>query len=79
MHKQNQVNNNKEVSKLRMRLRWTQAKLDAFRDRYLEIVEEFDHMTRKYEEAARSLKERLASKGTEVLNLKKLLLAAKGE
>ncbi|XP_062111974.1 kinesin-like protein KIN-7O isoform X3 [Humulus lupulus] len=67
--------NNKEVSKLKMRLKWTQAKLDAFRDRFREIVNETDHMNKKYEEAAGKLKERLASKGTEVLKLKKQLLA----
>ncbi|KAF4402548.1 hypothetical protein G4B88_012333 [Cannabis sativa] len=69
-----QVNNNKQVSKLKMRLKWTQAKLDAFRDRFREIVNETDHMNRTYETAAMKLKERLASKGTEVLNLKKQLL-----
>ncbi|PON38650.1 Kinesin-like protein [Parasponia andersonii] len=74
-----QVNNNKVESKLRMRLRWTQAKLDAFRDRYREIVEESNHMNKKYEEAAGKLKERLVSKGTEVLSLKKQLLASKGQ
>ena len=77
MHKQDQVNTNKEMTKFRMRLRWTQAKLDAFRDRYRQMVEETDHMNKNYEAATGKLKERLASKGIEVLNLKKLL-AVKG-
>ncbi|EXC19622.1 Centromere-associated protein E [Morus notabilis] len=76
---EDQVNSNKEMAKQRMRLRWTQKKLDAFRDRYAEMVKESDHMNKKYEEAAGKLKERLASKGIEVLNLKKQLLAANGQ
>lgn len=62
-----------------MRLRGTQAKLDAFRNRYREVVEESDLMNKKYEEAAGKLKDRLASKGIEVLNLKKQLAAALGQ
>lgn len=56
-----------------MRLRGTQAKLDAFRIRYQEALDESDLMNRKFEEAAGKLKEMLASKGIEVLNLKRQL------
>ncbi|XP_010056124.2 kinesin-like protein KIN-7O isoform X2 [Eucalyptus grandis] len=73
-----EVNNGKEKAKLRMRLRWTQAKLDAMRYRCTEALNEQDLMNRKYEEASGKLKDRLASYGTEVLNLKKQLAAAKG-
>ncbi|XP_062166470.1 kinesin-like protein KIN-7O isoform X1 [Alnus glutinosa] len=71
-----EVDNKKEMAKQRMRLRGTQAKLDAFRNRYREAVEESDLMNKRYEEAAGKLKDRLASKGIEVLNLKKQLAAA---
>lgn len=74
--KQDEVDNKKEMAKQRMRLRGTQAKLDAFRNRYREAVEESDLMNKRYEEAAGKLKDRLASKGIEVLNLKKQLAAA---
>ncbi|XP_022747090.1 kinesin-like protein KIN-7O [Durio zibethinus] len=75
MHKDH-VNNGKEMAKLRMRLHRTQAQLDAFRYRYKQAVDETDIMNRKFEEASANLKERLASKGIEVLNLKKQLAAA---
>ncbi|KAF8043736.1 hypothetical protein BT93_A1912 [Corymbia citriodora subsp. variegata] len=73
-----EVNSGKEKAKLRMRLRWTQAKLDAMRYRCTEVLNEQDLMNRKYEEASGKLKDRLASYGIEVLNLKKQLAAAKG-
>ncbi|KAJ7976623.1 Kinesin-like protein [Quillaja saponaria] len=69
------VNNSKEKAKLRMQIRGTQAQLDAFRVRYKEAIDESDLMNKKYEEAAGKLKDRLASKGIEVLNLKKQLAA----
>lgn len=62
-----------------MRLRGTQAKLDAFRSRYREAMDESDLMNKRYEEAAGKLKDRLASKGIEVLNLKKQLATAMGQ
>ncbi|KAL9237922.1 hypothetical protein vseg_012415 [Gypsophila vaccaria] len=71
------VKNNKERAKLRMRLRSTQAKLDAFRERYKDAIEEQEFMHKKYEEASTKLKDRLASYGLENLNLKKQLAAAK--
>lgn len=70
------LNNGKEKAKLRMKLRGTQAQLDAFRFRYQQAMEELDLMNRKFEEASANLKNRLASKGLEVLNLKKQLAAA---
>ncbi|GAV72551.1 LOW QUALITY PROTEIN: Kinesin domain-containing protein [Cephalotus follicularis] len=71
-----EVKYGKQIAKLRMRLRGTQAQLDAFRYRYNQAVAESDMMNRKYEEASMSLKDRLASKGIEVLNLKKQLAVA---
>ncbi|WVY89160.1 hypothetical protein V8G54_034674 [Vigna mungo] len=64
------VTNNKEMAKLRMRLRGTQAKLDAFRCRYKEAIDESVLTNKKY-------KDQLASKCIEVLNLKKELAAVK--
>ncbi|XP_054779938.1 kinesin-like protein KIN-7O isoform X2 [Prosopis cineraria] len=72
-----EVRNNIEMTKLRMRLRGTQAKLDAFRGRYNEAIDESDLMNRKYEEGAGKLKNQLASKAMEVLALKKELSAAR--
>ncbi|KAL6987279.1 hypothetical protein U1Q18_013030 [Sarracenia purpurea var. burkii] len=72
-----EVMNNKEKTKLRMRLRGTQAMSEAFSRRYEESVQELDLMNRKYEEAASKLKSQLASYGLEVLNLKKELAAIK--
>ncbi|KAK9041421.1 hypothetical protein V6N11_016523 [Hibiscus sabdariffa] len=69
------VNNGKEMAKHRMRLRGTQAQLDAFRYRYKKVVDELDIMNRSFEEASTNLKERLASKAMEVLNLRKQLAA----
>ncbi|QCD99399.1 centromeric protein E [Vigna unguiculata] len=66
------VTNNKEMAKLRMRLRGTQAKLDAFRCRYKEAIDESVITNKKY-------KDQLASQGVQVLNLKKELAAVKGQ
>lgn len=78
MLNQDQVDNGKEMAKLRMRLKWTHAREVTFKNRYMEVMNESDHMNKKYEEAAAKLKERLVSKGTEVLNLKKQL-STKGQ
>ncbi|MQM13586.1 hypothetical protein Taro_046512 [Colocasia esculenta] len=67
------LSNNIEKTKLRMKLRSTQAKLDAFRGRYMEAVDEMELMNKKFEAASTKLKERLASYGIEILNLKKQL------
>ncbi|XP_039050278.1 kinesin-like protein KIN-7O [Hibiscus syriacus] len=69
------VNNGKDIAKLRMRLRGTQAQLDGFRYRYRKAINESDIMNRNFEEASANLKERLSSKAIEVLNLKKQLAA----
>ena len=76
---QDGVRNNKEMTKLRMRLRGTQAKLDAFRGRYKEAIDESDLMNRKYEEGSGKLKSQLASKAMEVLSLKKELSASRAQ
>ncbi|OMO99839.1 hypothetical protein CCACVL1_03590 [Corchorus capsularis] len=60
-----QLKNGKEMAKHRMRLRGTQAQLDAIRYRYKQALDETDTMNRKFEEASTKLKERLASKGLE--------------
>ncbi|KAB2631162.1 centromere-associated protein E [Pyrus ussuriensis x Pyrus communis] len=67
-----------DKAKLRTRLRGAEAKLDAFRSSYKDALDESDHMNSKYEEATVKLKDLLASKGVEVLSLKKQLSAAKG-
>ncbi|KAK9169738.1 hypothetical protein Syun_001878 [Stephania yunnanensis] len=69
------VNSINERAKFRMRQRNLQAKLDAFRGRYKESIDEKSFMNKKYVEAAAKLKEQLASKGIEVLQLKKQLAA----
>ncbi|KAK2456779.1 kinesin protein KIN-7O [Trifolium repens] len=71
------VTNTNETAKLRMRLRGTQAKLDAFRLRYKEAIDESASLKIKYREASEKLKDMLASQGLEVLSLKKQLAAAK--
>ncbi|KAK4771629.1 hypothetical protein SAY87_032161 [Trapa incisa] len=75
---QNEKVVNRERAKLRIRLRWTQAKLDSFRERYVEATNERELMNRKYQEASTYLKGRLAQMGSENLNLKKQLAAAEG-
>lgn len=75
--KQDEVINNKENAKLRMRLRYAQLKLDMYRARHKEALDELDLMNKKYESASTKLKNQLASYGIEVLNLKKQLAAVK--
>ncbi|XP_061367839.1 kinesin-like protein KIN-7O [Gastrolobium bilobum] len=72
-----EATNHKGMAKHRMRLRGLQAKLDAYRNRYKDAIDDSVLMNTKYEEASRKLKDLLASKGIEVLNLKKQLAAAK--
>ncbi|XP_038982375.1 kinesin-like protein KIN-7I isoform X2 [Phoenix dactylifera] len=67
------LNYNKERTKLRMRLRSMQAKLDALRVRYNEVMDEMGLMNKKFEEASTKLKKQLASYGVEILRLKKQL------
>ncbi|KAH6779630.1 P-loop containing nucleoside triphosphate hydrolases superfamily protein [Perilla frutescens var. hirtella] len=73
------MSNHKETVKLRMRLRGTQAKLDAFRVRYQDLMDELEFMNRKFEAASTKLKKQLAEYGSEVLNLKKQLALPKGQ
>ncbi|XP_057785128.1 kinesin-like protein KIN-7O isoform X2 [Salvia miltiorrhiza] len=68
-----------ESAKLRMRLRNTQAKLDAFRNRYEELANEMDLMNQRYVEATRNLKKQIAEYGTQLLDLKKQLALSKGQ
>ncbi|KAK7267150.1 hypothetical protein RIF29_19814 [Crotalaria pallida] len=65
----------KEMTKLKMRLRGAQARLDAFRGRTEEVIIESDLMNRKFVAAAGKLKEQIATIGIENLNLKKRLAA----
>ncbi|XP_010418541.1 PREDICTED: kinesin-like protein KIN-7O [Camelina sativa] len=67
---------NKEKAKLKMRLRGTQARLDAICLRHKQSVQEIELMNRKFEEASTKLKEKLASKALEVVDLKKQLSAS---
>ncbi|KAL8162959.1 hypothetical protein V2J09_014448 [Rumex salicifolius] len=62
-----------ERTRLRMRLRNTQASLEGFRERYREALEVQDLMDAKFKEASAGLKDRLAAKAIENLNLKKQL------
>lgn len=73
-----EVQNGKEKAKLRLRLRGTQAKLDAFRIRYQEALDESDLMDRKYEEATKDLKKKLTSECKQNLSLKKQLASVQG-
>ncbi|GLT88112.1 hypothetical protein SLE2022_061510 [Rubroshorea leprosula] len=74
-----EVRNGKEKAKLRMRLRGTQAQLDAYRYRYKEAVDEMDIMHKKFKEASANLKDQLASKALENLDLRKQLATTKGQ
>ncbi|XP_059297686.1 kinesin-like protein KIN-7O isoform X1 [Lycium ferocissimum] len=73
-----EVNHSNGKAKLRMRLRGAQAKLDAFRVRYKEALDEIDFMNKKFEVASSKLKDQLASSGLEILNLKKQLASSRG-
>ncbi|KAK7278959.1 hypothetical protein RJT34_24000 [Clitoria ternatea] len=63
------VMNNKEMSKARMRLRGTQAKLDAVRFRYNEAIDETVVIKKKHAEVVEKLKDQLSSKAIEVVTL----------
>lgn len=75
---EDEINRSKERAKLRMRLRGTQASLDAVRHKYKEALEESDVMNREYKDATRKLKDKLAVYAKEVLNLKKQISLTKG-
>uniref|UniRef100_A0A1J3ET78 Kinesin-related protein 4 n=4 Tax=Noccaea caerulescens TaxID=107243 RepID=A0A1J3ET78_NOCCA len=67
---------NKQKAKLKMRLRGTQARLDAICLRHKQSVKESEIMNRKFEEASAKLKDKLASKALQVLDLEKQLSAS---
>lgn len=64
---------NKEKTKLRVQLCSTQAKLDAFRGRYQEMVDEVKLMDKKYKEASSKYKEKLRWYGEQLLESQKQL------
>ncbi|OAY65182.1 Kinesin-related protein 4, partial [Ananas comosus] len=72
-HVQDASNYNKERTKLRIRLSSTQQKMDTFRGRYEEAINEMNLMNQKYQEASAKLKKQLAAYGVEILSLKKQL------
>lgn len=73
--KQDQIIINKEKAKLRMRLHCTQLKLDAYRCRHKETLDEMDLMNEKYQAASENLKKKLASCGVENLKQRKEIAA----
>lgn len=75
----NEVVNGKEKTKLRMRLRGTQAKMEAYSLRYKEAVQENNVMDTKYKEASTELKIQLTKYAQENFHLKKQLAALKNQ
>ncbi|KAH0466084.1 hypothetical protein IEQ34_006187 [Dendrobium chrysotoxum] len=65
--------NNEECSKLRKKLNSTQAKLDAYRRKAKESLDEMKVMDTKYEEASTRLKNQLRTYGQHILYLTKRL------
>ncbi|CAM8950256.1 unnamed protein product [Rhodiola kirilowii] len=74
--KRDGVMNTNEKSKLRMRLFWTNEKLDAVSRRFEDAVDESRSMDTKYKEAIATWKDRLAQYAIENMNLEKQLVAA---
>ncbi|CAM8904359.1 unnamed protein product [Rhodiola kirilowii] len=74
--KKDGVMNTNEKSKLRMRLFWTNEKLDAVSKRFEDAVDESRSMDTKYKEAIATWKDRLAQYAIENMNLEKQLVAA---
>ncbi|XP_076950142.1 kinesin-like protein KIN-7O [Bidens hawaiensis] len=72
-HNEDKAKNNMQSAKLRMRLHGAQTKLDSIRVKCKEQAQERDYMHKQFEEAAVKLKRELASRGSEILNLKKQL------
>ncbi|KAK1316318.1 Kinesin-like protein NACK2 [Acorus calamus] len=72
-HVDDAVINKKEFTRLRMRLQSTQAKLVAFRGRYMDRLHEQRVMDREYKKALVELREQLSAHAVEVIRLKKLL------
>ncbi|KAF5774627.1 putative plus-end-directed kinesin ATPase [Helianthus annuus] len=67
--------NSRQSAKLRMRLHGAQTKLDSIRVRCKEQAQEKEYMHKQFEEATMKLKKELVSRGSEILNLKKQLVA----
>ncbi|XP_068652017.1 kinesin-like protein KIN-7O isoform X2 [Aristolochia californica] len=65
---------NEENEKLRQTLHSTQAKLETYKRRYRQALDELKYMDSRYEAASAELKDKLRSAGTEILRLKKLLV-----
>ncbi|XP_010543512.1 PREDICTED: kinesin-like protein KIN-7O isoform X2 [Tarenaya hassleriana] len=71
-----EAGNNIMKAKLKMRLRGTQARLEAINLRYKQSVADSELMNSKFHEASAILKEKLASKALEVIDLKKQLASS---
>ncbi|KAI0518738.1 hypothetical protein KFK09_006174 [Dendrobium nobile] len=71
--KEDAHHNNEECSKLRMKLNSTQAKLDTYRRRLKEALDEMKVMHSKYQEASTNLKNKLRTYGQHILDLTKRL------
>ncbi|PKU85510.1 hypothetical protein MA16_Dca003250 [Dendrobium catenatum] len=69
----NAHHNNEECSKLRMKLNSTQAKMDTYRRRLKEALDEMKVMHSKYQEASTNLKNKLRTYGQHILDLTKRL------
>ncbi|CAI9099661.1 OLC1v1036517C1 [Oldenlandia corymbosa var. corymbosa] len=65
-----EIISNKDKAKIRMRLHFTQRKLDAFRTRQKETLDEMNVMNTNYKSASDDLKKKLAFYAGEVLRLK---------
>ncbi|GAA0158383.1 hypothetical protein LIER_15428 [Lithospermum erythrorhizon] len=68
---EDKTNYEKERLKLRMRLRGTQMKLDGFREKFQEKAAELDYAHGEYEKSAVKMKDELAKRGVEILNLRR--------
>uniref|UniRef100_A0A7N1A6Y7 Kinesin motor domain-containing protein n=1 Tax=Kalanchoe fedtschenkoi TaxID=63787 RepID=A0A7N1A6Y7_KALFE len=67
------VTNMNEMAKLRMRLHWTQDKVEAVCRKFEDAIDESRLMDTKYKEAADKLKKRIASSTLKNMNLEKQL------
>ncbi|RZC83410.1 hypothetical protein C5167_046196 [Papaver somniferum] len=65
------ISNTNEKAKARLRLRGTQIKLDMYRGRYKEAINEKTIMNENFEQAAKRLKEQLRVQVTENVRLRK--------
>eukprot|EP01018_Ginkgo_biloba_P035562 Gb_12656 [translate_table: standard] len=65
----------KQTTKLQVRIGFARAKLDAFRGRYHEVLDELTITRSRFGEDSRKLKEQLVASRLEVFDLKKKLMA----